>query len=183
MSLKTETAKAKENKDNIKKVKTDTDSVLTELGGEASTSLSDIPNKIRALATNLVDKAKEYVDGKIGNLSSLQTTKKDTVVNSINEVNTNKANKSTSHKITLQASQWTGSEAPFNYSITIPGMNDSKNWEVTNQTNPLMTDQELTAFGEAKIIAGTQSTDTINLIAYGKKPSININILVIVRGD
>ena len=62
-------------------------------------------------------------------------------------------------------------------------MNDSKNWEVTNQTNPLMTDQELTAFGEAKIIAGTQSTNTINLIAYGKKPEIDINVLVIVRGD
>lgn len=183
MSLKTETAKAKENKDNIKKVKTDTDSVLTELGGEASSSLSDIPNRIKALATNLVDKAKEYVDGKIGNLSSLQTTKKDTVVNSINEVNTNKANKSTSHKITLQASQWTGAKAPFNYAINIPGMDNIKNWEVTNQTDPLMTDAELTAFGEAKIIAGSQTTDTVNLIAYGTKPEINIPILIIVRGD
>lgn len=183
MSLETETAKAKENKDNIKKVKTDTDNTLVELGGEASSSLSDIPNKIRALATNLVDKAKEYVDGKIGNLSLLQTTKKDTVVNSINEVNANKANKSTSHKITLQASEWTGSEAPFNYSITIPGMDAVKNWEVTNQTEPLMTEAELTAFGEAKIIAGSQTTDTINLIAYGKKPEIDINVLVIVRGD
>ena len=322
MSLKTETAKAKENKDNMKKVKTATDSTLVELGGEASTSLNDVPNKIRSLGTNLVNTSKEYTDSKIGDLNSLKTTAKDNVVNAINELfgtrlsfkselfertlshtgwqdnlydldtefpstscdievelsgnatveqakawgklipvpdptNKNnikalgtipsinipirirkenkgiisggtpiswndisdkpneftpanhthtantitedsdnkfvsdeqitswdgKSNKSTSHKITLQASQWTGSEAPFNYSITIPGMNDSKNWEVTNQTNPLMTDAELTAFGEAKIIAGSQTTDTVNLIAYGTKPEINIPILIIVRGD
>ena len=183
MSLVTETAKAKENKDNIKKVKTDTDSVLTELGGEASSSLSDIPNKIRALATNLVDKAKEYVDGKIGDLSSLQTTKKDTVVNSINEVNTNKANKSTKHKVVLSKDSWTGSNAPYNYEINIPGMDEHKNWEVTNSIDPIMTVEELDAFSNARIIAGTQSTGKINLIAYGEKPAIDINILVVVRGD
>lgn len=183
MSLVTETAKAKENKDNIKKVKADTDSVLTELGGETSSSLSDIPNKIRALATNLVDKAKEYVDGKIGDLSSLQTTKKDTVVNSINEVNTNKASKSTKHKVVLSKDSWTGAEAPYNYEIGIEGMDENKNWEVTNSTDPIMTVEELDAFCNARIIAGTQSTGKINLIAYGEKPAIDINILVVVRGD
>ena len=183
MSLVTETAKAKENKDNIKKVKTDTDSVLTELGGESSSSLSDIPNKIRALAANLVDKAKEYVDGKIGDLSSLQTTKKDTVVNSINEVNRNKANKSIKHKVVLSKDSWTGAEAPYSYEITISGMDENKNWEVTNSVDPIMTVEELDAFCNARIIAGTQSANKINLIAYGEKPSIDINILVLVRGD
>lgn len=322
MSLKTETAKAKENKDNMKKVKAATDSTLVELGGEASTSLNDVPNKIRSLGTNLVNTSKEYTDSKIGDLNSLKTTAKDNVVNAINELfgtrlsfkselfertlshtgwqdnlydldtefpstscdievelsgnatveqakawgklipvpdptNKNnikalgtipsinipirirkenkgiisggtpiswndisdkpneftpanhthtantitedsdnkfvsdeqitswdgKSNKSTSHKITLQASQWTGAKAPFNYAINIPGMDNIKNWEVTNQTDPLMTDAELTAFGEAKIIAGSQTTDTVNLIAYGTKPEINIPILIIVRGD
>lgn len=322
MSLKTETAKVKENKDNMKKVKAATDSTLVELGGEASTSLNDVPNKIRSLGTNLVNTSKEYTDSKIGILNSLKTTAKDNVVNAINEIHeagfsfksetfertlthtnwqynmydldtefpsttcdieielsgnataehakawgklipvpdpTNKnnikalgtipsidipirikknligilhkgdpiswndiiekpneftpashthtantitedsdnkfvsdeqitswdskSNKSSNHKVTLLASGWTGSEAPFNYAINIPGIDNVKNWEVTNQTDPLMTDEELTAFGEAKIIAGSQSTDTVNLIAYGTKPEIDIPILIIVRGD
>ena len=62
-------------------------------------------------------------------------------------------------------------------------MDADKNWEVTNSVEPLMTESELTAFGEAKIIAGSQTTNTINLVAYGKKPTMDINILVIVRGD
>lgn len=183
MSLKTEINKAKENKDNVKKVKSDTDATLVELGGEATTSLNDIPNKIRALATNLIEKSKEYIDSKIGNLSSLQTTKKDNVVNSINEVNTNKAGKSTIHKITLSKSSWTGSAAPYNYEISIPGMDANKNWEITNSVNPIMTVEQLDAFCNARIIAGTQSVGKINLVAYGEKPSIDINIIVIVRGD
>lgn len=322
MSLKTETAKAKENKDNMKKVKAATDSTLVELGGEASTSLNDVPNKIRSLGTNLVNTSKEYTDSKVGDLNSLKTTAKDSIVNSINEifdtrlsfkpeliektlVHTNwrdnmydldteypsttcdieielsgnataehakawgklipvpdptnknnikalgtipsidipirirkenkgiisggtpiswndiiekpneftpanhthtantitedsdnkfvsdeqitswdsKSNKSSNHKVTLLANGWTGSEAPFNYAINIPGMDNIKNWEVTNQTDPLMTDEQLTSFGEAKVIAGSQSTDTVNLIAYGTKPKINIPILIIVRGD
>lgn len=95
----------------------------------------------------------------------------------------NKVNKSNKHNIVLSASKWSGTKAPYNYAITIQGMDANKNWEVTNSVEPLMTESELTAFGEAKIIAGSQSTDTINLVAYGKKPTMDINILVIVRGD
>ncbi len=38
-------------------------------------------------------------------------------------------------------------------------------------------------FAMLEIIAGTQSAGKINLIAYGEKPAIDINILVVVRGD
>lgn len=94
-----------------------------------------------------------------------------------------KIGKSTKHQIKLLATSWVGTEAPFTYPITIQGMDADKNWEVTNSVEPLMTESELTAFGEAKIIAGSQTTNTINLVAYGKKPTMDINILVIVRGD
>lgn len=94
-----------------------------------------------------------------------------------------KVNKSSKHNITLTHTNWIGAEAPYTYAITIQGMDADKNWEVTNSVEPLMTETELTAFGEAKIIAGTQTTNTVNLVAYGKKPSIDIHILVIVRGD
>lgn len=198
MSLETEIKKAKTNKDNMKKAKADTDSALTELGGEASTSLNDVPNKIRSLGTTLLDQSKEYtntkatetlngsksyIDTKIGDLASLQTTTKDSVVNSINEINTSKSNKSTKHKVVLSKDSWTGAEAPYNYEISISGMDENKNWEVTNSVDPIMTVEELDAFSNARIIAGTQSVGKINLIAYGEKPAIDINILVIVRGD
>lgn len=198
MSLETEIKKAKTNKDNIKKAKADTDSALTELGGEASTSLNDVHNKIRSLGTTLLDQSKEYtntkateilngsksyVDTKVGDLASLQTTTKDSVVNSINEINTSKSNKSTKYKVVLSKDSWTGAEAPYNYEISISGMDENKNWEVTNSVDPIMTVEELDAFSNARIIAGTQSVGKINLIAYGEKPAIDINILVVVRGD
>lgn len=110
-----------------------------------------------------------------------------TIVKSINgqnaDTNGNVTLKSSKHNITLTHTNWTGAEAPYNYAITIEGMDADKNWEVTNSVEPLMTEAELTAFGEAKIIAGSQTTNTVNLVAYGKKPSIDIHILVIVRGD
>ena len=94
-----------------------------------------------------------------------------------------KIGQSTKHQIKLITANWVGDSAPYTYPITIQGMDSEKNWEVTNSVEPLMTESELTAFGEAKIIAGSQTTNTINLVAYGKKPTMDINILVIVRGD
>lgn len=95
----------------------------------------------------------------------------------------NKSNKSVTHKVVLSAASWTGEAAPYNYDIPISDMDDTKNWEVTNSVDPLMTEEELNSFCEARIIAGNQSTGHINLVAYGEKPTIDINILVIVRGD
>lgn len=94
-----------------------------------------------------------------------------------------KIGKSSKHQVQLVTTNWVGESAPYTYPITIQGMDADKNWEVTNSVEPLMTESELTAFGEAKIIAGSQTTNTINLVAYGKKPTMDINILVIVRGD
>lgn len=95
----------------------------------------------------------------------------------------NKVDKSSNHQVKLLMNNWTGSAAPYNYEITIPGMDEYKNWEVTNSVDPIMTVEELDAFCSARIIAGPQSTDKINLIAYGELPPCDINILVIVRGD
>ena len=95
----------------------------------------------------------------------------------------NKIDKSTKHQIKLLASNWVGSSAPYSYAITIQGMDTNKNWEVTNSVEPLMTSTELDAFGRAKIVCGTQTTNTVNLIAYGKKPTTDINLLINVRGD
>ena len=62
-------------------------------------------------------------------------------------------------------------------------MDSKKNWEVTNSVIPMMTKAEFDEFNACKIVDGGQETNVIKLSALEKKPSIDIHILVIVRGD
>lgn len=101
----------------------------------------------------------------------------------ITSIKSNKSDKSTKQQVVLQAVNWVGDTAPYSYEISIEGMDANKNWEITNSIDPLMTKEELNAFGRAQIICGEQSEGLIKLIAYGIKPEIDINIIVIVRGD
>ena len=94
----------------------------------------------------------------------------------------NKLDNSTKHQIVLSSTNWVGEKAPYSYAITIEGMNKTKDWIITNSVEPLMTAEEKEAFGIANIVCGTQTTDTVNLVAYGEKPEIDINILLIVGG-
>lgn len=94
----------------------------------------------------------------------------------------NKLDNSTKHQVVLSSTNWVGEKAPYSYAITIEGMNETKDWIITNSVTPLMTAEEKEAFGIANIVCGTQTTDTVNLIAYGEKPEIDINILLIVGG-
>ena len=94
----------------------------------------------------------------------------------------NKLDNSTKHQVVLSSTNWVGEKAPYSYAITIEGMNETKDWIITNSVTPLMTAEEKEAFGIANIVCGTQTTDTVNLIAYGEKPEIDISILLIVGG-
>lgn len=94
----------------------------------------------------------------------------------------NKLDNSTKHQVVLSSTNWVGEKAPYSYAITIEGMNETKDWIITNSVTPLMTAEEKEAFGIANIVCGTQTTDTVNLVAYGEKPEIDINILLIVGG-
>lgn len=112
-----------------------------------------------------------------------ETTEKKFVSDTEKTTWNEKASKSNKHQVVLSKDNWTGEVAPYRYSITINGMDENKNWEVTNSVTPLMTLEELEAFGKAKMICGTQSTNTVELVAYGEKPIIDINLLIVVRGD
>lgn len=119
-------------------------------------------------------------DGRMAASDKVQLEKHETDITSIKS---NKSDKSTKHQVVLQAVNWIGDTAPYSYEISIEGMDANKNWEITNSIDPLMTKEELNAFGRAQIICGEQSEGKIKLIAYGIKPEIDINIIVIVRGD
>lgn len=118
-----------------------------------------------------------------GRMSKEDKTKLEKHNSDINSIKSNKSDKSTKQQVVLQAVNWVGDTAPYSYEISIEGMDANKNWEITNSIDPFMTKEELNAFGRAQIICGEQSEGLIKLIAYGIKPEIDINIIVIVRGD
>lgn len=78
-------------------------------------------------------------------------------------------------RITLSSSAWTGSAAPYTYTLT---GHDGKNVEVVEDVN--MTMEQLTAIENAKIKSDPSSSQNI-LYAFGTKPTIDIPVLLIVR--
>jgi len=92
-----------------------------------------------------------------------------------------KANKSTILNVTVLATEWVGSTAPYTNIITVNGVTTTNNVEVIPQTS--LTVEQETALSGARIINGTQDVNSITLKAFGTKPSIDIPLSFIVRGD
>ena len=82
---------------------------------------------------------------------------------------------------TLLASNWTGSSVPYTYTLAVTGVTANSNQELLPALN--ITEEQLTALQAANIQDGGQSADTIILKAFGDKPTIDLPIRVIVRGD
>ena len=90
-----------------------------------------------------------------------------------------KANRYKSRSATLYYYSWNGSSAPYTYTISVNGVTSTNDVQVIlNFTSPSVA----TAWMNAAIVNGTQSTNSITLYAYGKKPASNIPITVLV-GD
>lgn len=98
----------------------------------------------------------------------------------LDEALADKANKSNVLNLTLTASNWAGS-APYTYVLAVTGATSSNLIEIT--TPGTITDEQITAYEKAQTKKITQATDTITLYAYGTKPTIDLPITVIVRGD
>jgi hypothetical protein len=89
--------------------------------------------------------------------------------------------KSTSTNITLLTATWSGSSAPYSYTVTVTGVTATNNIELVPQSS--LTTAQATALANAQILTGTQTTNSITMKAYGTKPSIDLPITVIIRGD
>lgn len=92
-----------------------------------------------------------------------------------------KVDKSTLVDKTLLASGWTGSTAPFTYNLEVAGVTTTSNQELLSTTD--ITQAQLEALQSANIVDGGQLLNTIILKAYGDKPTIDIPIRVVLRGD
>lgn len=82
---------------------------------------------------------------------------------------------------TLLAASWTGSEAPFVYTLAIAGVTATSYQELVPAVN--ITAEQLTALQAANITDGGQAAGTMTLKAYGKKPTVDIPIRVIKEGE
>lgn len=82
---------------------------------------------------------------------------------------------------TLLSSGWTGTSAPFVYELSVSGVTASSNQEVLPPTT--VTADQLTAIQSANIVDGGQETGKIILKAFGDKPTIDLPIRIILRGD
>lgn len=82
---------------------------------------------------------------------------------------------------TLLASGWTGSEAPFVYTLAIAGVTASSYQELVPAVN--ITAEQLKALQAANITDGGQAAGSMTLKAYGKVPAVDIPIRVIKEGE
>ena len=92
-----------------------------------------------------------------------------------------KADKSTSIATTLVLSDWIGDAAPFTLTLAVAGVTTSNIVEVV--PSPSITATQVLVMQTAQIVTGTQAAGSITLIAFGTKPTIDLPIIVIVRGD
>lgn len=82
---------------------------------------------------------------------------------------------------TLLASGWTGSEAPFVYTLAIAGVTATSYQELLPAVN--ITAEQLKALQAANITDGGQAAGSMTLKAYGKVPTVDIPIRVIKEGE
>lgn len=82
---------------------------------------------------------------------------------------------------TLLASGWTGSEAPFVYTLAIAGVTATSYQELLPAVN--ITAEQLKTLQAANITDGGQAAGSMTLKAYGKVPTVDIPIRVIKEGE
>jgi hypothetical protein len=82
---------------------------------------------------------------------------------------------------TLLAASWAGAEAPFGYTLSVSGVTAASAVEVLPPLNPTV--EQLEALQGANLQDGGQAPGSITLKAYGDKPTIDLPIRMIIRGD
>ena len=91
------------------------------------------------------------------------------------------AKKSTIVDKVLSASGWTGSAAPFTYTLSVDGVTATSVNEISYKYSNNNT--QITAYQNALLRDGGQSAGKIILKATGTKPTVDIPITIIVRHD
>ena len=91
-----------------------------------------------------------------------------------------RAAKSVSVNVTLSASSWAGSAAPYTLTVTVPGVVATTNAKLDVQNSVTLT--QLDAFENARIVPYSQAANSVTLRAWGDKPTISIPTTFILLG-
>ena len=102
-------------------------------------------------------------------------------VNNVYKLVQDKAGKSDPVTATLLAANWTGDEAPYTYTLSVTGVTATSNQEYLPALG--ITTEQLEALQGANIQDGGQAAGTVTLKAFGTKPTIDLPIRIIKRGD
>ena len=100
---------------------------------------------------------------------------------SVNQLKNDKANKSTIVSATLSTANWTGDSAPYSYTLSVDGVTATSNQEILPALDVMS--EQIEALQAANIVDAGQEDGVIILRAFGDKPSIDLPIRVIRRGD
>lgn len=156
------------------------DSVKGQLDADAATKLSkavtELQTKTQDLETSVGENEQAIagINESIQDLSVRVKTNEDSLVA--------KASKSKVSSYTLSKSGWKGSAVPFTFTLNnITGVTKNNNIELVVPSNISLAQVE--SYQSAVIVTGTQAANSITLKAYGEKPTIDLPITVIVRGD
>lgn len=82
--------------------------------------------------------------------------------------------------VTLVSASWTGTAAPYTYTISNSAITATSTQELSPATD--ITADQLTALQNANIIDGGQAAGSMTLKAFGEKPSVDIPVRIIVKG-
>lgn len=105
----------------------------------------------------------------------------DTKDTAINNALASKSNKSTATNVTLSASSWSGSAAPYSYTISNSNITASNMIEFVFPSGTAQSVIDM--WGEAAIGRYSQSAGSIVLYANGTKPTAAMTITMIIRRD
>lgn len=92
-----------------------------------------------------------------------------------------KATISKTVEATLFVDNWTGDAAPYTYTLAVEGVTKTSNQEILPTANIAW--EQLIGLQGTNMIDGGQDTNTIILKATKNKPTVDIPIRIILRGD
>ena len=137
-------------------------------------------NDVKGIVSNELTVSTE---GKIADARAIKTLadKIATNASNITKLNSNLEDvKDQSITDTLTTTGWTGSSAPYSYTISNSKILATSNVEISLATS--VTDAQALAYVASAFVPGAINTGSITIKAYGKKPKVDLPITVLIHG-
>ena len=104
-----------------------------------------------------------------------------TNASNITKLNSNLSEvKDASFDITMNADGWTGESSPYSYTISNSKILATSNIDISPRIG--CTNAQILAFSEGGFGPGSLAAGSVTIACYGKKPTVDLPVTVIVRG-